>query len=202
MSDKNYDGVIILGRNWRGYPFKKKPVKVEDGSDYLEIQFLAKVNCRVAANMYESGRTKKIIIGTGKTAGKNYRSEALAMKDYILRISDVPKKDILTQEKTLDTYDELREDLKLAHDNDLEKLALVSIDTQLPKCKRFLDNQGIFIDYISCEKNFINNPFNHKWVIDSYHKSCAFKYEWFKEKVLLRFAGPKFTKFLAKILRK
>jgi len=196
---EEYDGVIILGRNWRGYPFKSKVVNGK-----LDLNVLSKVNCLVAADMYEKGQTRKIIIGGGKTAGKKWPSEAKAMKEYISKkYPEIPKKDILIQEKTLDTYDELDEDMKLAKENDLEKLALITIDSQLPRCKKVL---GDSVDYISSEEEIKKRSPHYKRLIKDYRKSPTSKYESFKESVLrvLQKLGLEgnFTKPLAKIIRR
>ncbi len=193
-----YDGIIIMGRSWRGYPFKFRPFR-----NSLDIHPLSKINTIVAADMYLNGLTKKIIFGTGKTAGKKWPSEAKAIKDYILRKNPtIKEEDILIHEKNLDTYEELEKDLELAKENNLEKLAIITVDTQLPRCKKVLGDR---VDYISSEEEIQKKSHHYKNIIGRYHKSLAFKYEYLKECILIglhRIGVSKNTfKYIAKLLR-
>lgn len=196
-----YDGVIIMGRSWSGYPFRHKVVRGK-----LDISVQSKMSCKVAAEMYMSGETKKIIFGTGQSAGKKWPSEAKAMKDYILKeYPEIPDGDILTHERNLDTYEELDEDINLAEQNKLNKLALITVDTQLPRCKKYLEDKGKRLDYFSTEGKFEKLGHHYRGLVTRHKKSLGVKYEKVKEAILrgLQYIGitKKFTKPLAKIMR-
>lgn len=204
---KKYDGVIILGGNWRGYPSKLKPVK-RDGKEILDISLRSKMNCIVAGDMYSRGITDKIIIGTGKTAGRQWPSEAEAMKDYLLRrFPEIEEGDIMLQTRNLDTYEELDEDLKLAREHGLVNLALATVNTQLPRVIKYLEGKGENLDYISSEEEFARIDPRYKKLAIKYSESRWVKYyETFKEYVLrgLQSFGltSRITKPLAKIIRR
>lgn len=205
-NEKKYDGLIILGGNWRGYPYKFKTVKKGMG-ETLDISLRSKMNCITAAEMYKKGLTQKIIIGTGQSAGKKWPSEARAMKDYILKqYKDVPSRDILIHEKTLDTYSEVDEDIKLAGKNHLKNLALATVNTQLPRVKKYLENKGEHLDYISSEEEFKKLGPRYEKLVRGYDESLAVKYyETFKESILRGMQNmgltKKVTKPIAKLIR-
>jgi len=201
FDERKYDGVIILGGNWRGYPLKFKTVK-KGGKEILDISLRSKMNCTTAAEMYRKGLTGKIIIGTGQSAGKKWPSEARAMKDYIIKkYGDVRTEDILTQEKTMETFNELDEDIKLARENGLNRLALVTVNTQMPKCKRYLKKKGENLDYISSEEEFKQLNSKYHRLAEQYAKSPEVRYyERFKEATIGRL--PKqITALLGRLVR-
>ncbi|MFH1452295.1 MAG: YdcF family protein [archaeon] len=207
IGGERYDGVIILGGNWKGYPYKLKPRKRGE-KEFLDISFRSKMNCVTAAEMYKEGLARKIIIGTGQSAGKKWPSEAQAMKNYILRkYKGISREDILTHEKTLDTYDEIDEDLKLARENGLINLVLATVNTQLPRARKYLESKGEHLGYISSEEVFKTLGRQHEKLAEGYAESPAVKYyETFKEFVLrsmqkLGITGG-FTKPLAKLIRR
>jgi len=200
---KKYDGVIILCRNFKGYPFKHKPVRGK-----LDITLAGKMNCVVAAEMYKRGITNKIIFGSGKTCGQEWPSETEGFRNYLSkRYPEIPEKDLLMQEDNLDTYEELDKDIELARSNGLMRLALITINTQLPRCKRYLEKKREHLDYISAEEEFKKLGPHYKILAEKYAESPSVKYyETLKEFILrgLQSIGitGKFTKPLAKIVRK
>ena len=205
--EKKYDGIIILGGNWRGYPYRFKPV-VKGGKEVLDISLRSKINCMAAGEMYKKGLTGKIIIGTGQSAGKKWPSEAQAMKEYILRkYKDVKKENILIQEKTMETFSELDEDIKLARKNGLDRLALMTVNTQLPRCRKYLEERGEKLDYLYSEEEFKKMGRHYAGLQKRFSQSFAVKYyETLKEYILrgLQRAGitKAFTQPLAKVVRR
>jgi len=199
MVEDNYDGVIVVARNWRGYPLRHKPF-----NGRLDIHPLSKINCIVGAEMYLSGRARKIILGTGKTAGEEWPSEASAMRDYMLKKygEEIREEDILIQEKSLESYGELNEDYKLARENGLEKLAVITLNSQLPKSRKILGNK---VDYISSEEEIKKTHPRYERLLRNYQNSWAYKYEMGKESFLsvLHYLGVRawFTKRLARLFR-
>lgn len=157
-----YDGVLILGRNWKGYPWRKTPITQKVGNymgndgrqreNDLPISDGSRINCLAAGNFHLRGLTKKIVVGTGRSA-EDWPSEAEEMRNYILRRfrGKISPEDILEQEHTLETYSELEENIKIAEGNGLTNLALITVRTQLPRCKRHLEKLGKDIDCFNSE---------------------------------------------------
>src|SRR4030042_5924746 len=201
-----YNGVIILGGNWKGYPYKHKPV-IRRGKEKLDIGLRSIINCVAAGEMYCRGETEKIIINGGKTAGKKYPSEAQAMKDYLLKkYKKIKEEDIIIREEAMDTYAEIDGDLEIAKENKLNKLALVTVDTQLPRCKKYLEVLGEQVDYLSSQKEYKKLNPHYERLNKRFTESFAVKYyERFKEFFLrgLQDIGitKQFTKPLAKWIR-
>lgn len=194
-----YDAVIILCRNWRGYPLRHKVSS--DGK--LRLHGASKMNCAVAADMYKRGNVKKIIFGTGKSAGERFPSEAQAMKEHLTEKLKIPEKDILTQEKNLDTYEELDEDFKLAKKNNLNRLVLATVGTQLSRCRKYLGNK---VDEYIVSEDYAESMPNWRRYADKYKESFVARYESVKEFILRRFQDvgitKRFTKPLAKLVRR
>lgn len=203
---EKYDAVVTMGRNWRGYPRKHQIFQI-NGKNFLDLSAPARMNCIVVAEFYRQGKTNYIIFGTGKSAGEKFSSEARAMKDYILKkYPEIPDDRILIHENNLDSYQEIEEDAKIAKERGLEKLALVTIDTQLPKGIRMLRRNGFenVVGYDTFQE-IIKIDSRYEKLVEKYKKSCAEKYERTKEKILrivdiLGFRGW-FFKRIAKFIR-
>lgn len=198
VKEEKFDAVIVMGRNWRGYPVKR--AISEDGT--LRLHSATLMNCSVAADIYRKGKTEKVILATGKTAGKKFNSEAEAMKEYLVKRLKIPEKDILTKHKALDTYTELDDSMKIAKEHELHRLALVTVGTQLPICEKYLGNR--VDEYIASEKYAKSLPVWRRYA-GKYVKSPLAAYEAVKESILglLQDIGltKKFTKPVVKVVR-
>lgn len=187
MKEK-YDAIIIMGRNWRGYPKKHQPfIRHETKEKFLDLSIPAKINCQMAAEFYKQGLAKYIVFGTGKTAGKDWPSEAQAIKNYISRAHpEIPKEKILIHEKNLDSYEEIKQDVHILQEKGLVgKIALITIDTQLPKAIKMFKREGITnVDAYDSLQEISKKSHRHKRIVDNYQKSEAAIYERKKERIL------------------
>lgn len=220
---EKYNAEIILGGNWKGYPGNHKPItrrkgnclgeKEKDESNYLPISNRSRINCLAAIDWYEKGLIEKIIVGTGQSAGKDWPSEAEAMKDYILRHSKIYEEDILTHEDTLETYSEIERNLEIVKENHFGNIVLLTVNTQLLRCKRHLkkleenvdcySSQDIVSEKEDCIESRQRGKNPYPLLVENFANSPGVKYyEKTKEFGLRIFQLFGITKSLTKLLAK
>ena len=102
---------------------------------------------------------------------------------------------------------ELDENLRVASQNGLVNLALMTVDTQIPRCKAYFEKQRRYLDYFSTEEEFSRQNPRYKKLAVKYQDSIGVKYyETFKEFALrglqkLGITG-KFTVPIARLVRR
>jgi uncharacterized SAM-binding protein YcdF (DUF218 family) len=143
-STSNYDAVIALGKNWR------LPIT---GEPRIDLSLESKMTALAAAKLYKDGKVEKIIFSTGKTAGKDkfgndYPPEADEMYKYMRRFyseEEIPSEAVILQNSSFDTAGDAEESGKILKRHGINRPALLTIGTHLPRAKRLFSNYGIKI---------------------------------------------------------
>lgn len=94
--------LVVLGKNWRQSPLCRKKGKEGDINEF-HLSVESKIAALAAAMLYIKGEINKIIFTGGKTAGKDWPSEAEAMRNYLLNFYEINLNDILVEDKSMDT---------------------------------------------------------------------------------------------------
>ncbi len=181
--EQTYDAIIVLGRNWKGYPGKPE---IKDGKVHLSLE--SKMSSLAALMMYEKGLTKKIILCSGKTAGQNFPSEAGAMAEFMRKRSPIPKEAIILEEESLETYGNMENTKALLDKYNLAdgKLALVTVGLHLPRSVNICNFYGLKVDAYPSEEKVKQISEHHKATVERYEKSCFVKRERLREFLLRR----------------
>ncbi|EGZ51328.1 YdcF family protein [Neisseria wadsworthii] len=94
-----------------------------------------------AITLYQSRRVEKLIF-TGGSPKEGYMTEAEVGRRYALK-QGVPKKDILFENTSRDTFQNLQNIRKLLRDNDIDTVILVSDPYHLARARTMAHDLGI-----------------------------------------------------------
>lgn len=144
-TDQPVDALVVLGKNWHqrwkiwGKPQEGTTVRLSEDSMRSTI---------AGAELYLQGKAEKIIFSTGHTIGEAYPAEAEAMKMYLRNFyteEEIPEEDILVEDRSPDTPGNAAEVKKVAKENGLESLEVVTVDYHLPRAITLFENQGLHV---------------------------------------------------------
>lgn len=155
----HFEALIVLGKNWRKVP----DAKMSPDTDRIHLSLESKMTARAALEMYLDGKTDKIILAGGKTAGKDWPSEAQAMADYMTKIyrAHLGQKDrdhskettdemislfnqsLIIEDQSIDTKTNADEVSRILTEHNLNNAALITVGFHLGRAEQNFQEQGI-----------------------------------------------------------
>lgn len=141
--------LIALGLAWRVYSFRNA---TSDGPADAAIVLGAAVwttdvspvfreRINHAINLYQKGRVQKLIF-TGGQGNPNEPTEAAAARDYALQ-SGVPASDILMENKSHNTFENIKNAKKLADTHGIRKVLIVSDPLHMKRAMTMAQDVGL-----------------------------------------------------------
>ncbi len=141
--------LIALGLAWRVYSFRNA---TSDGPADAAVVLGAAVwttdvspvfreRINHAINLYQKGRVKKLIF-TGGQGNPNEPTEAAAARDYALQ-SGVPASDILLENKSHNTFENIKNAKKLADTHGIRKVLIVSDPLHMKRAMTMAQDVGL-----------------------------------------------------------
>ncbi len=144
----DYDAVIILGKNV-GYLGSKN--KIRNSKNYLSPK--SELNVIAGALFLKKNQTKILIFSGGKTAGKNYPSEAEAMRNFLLsKYLDIPVSSIILEDKSFDTKQNAKNSKLIIENNNFKKISFITTNAHIPRSKKLFKKVGLDIKGYSAEE--------------------------------------------------
>ncbi len=196
--------IIALGKNWREYPPNPLPPGWKP-----ELSVESKISAlATGALWHERGCKDKIILSTGKTAGRDCPSEARAMYDFMKdHYFGIPENLITLEEVSIDTVGNAEEVLKILPATILQNVILVTVGYHMPRSKKIFDRvlrkKGYAVYPTESEDVLLRGGTKHWNLVDKFQKSRSRKIEYVKEfilRMILRIDPD--GKMLRKITRK
>ncbi|HSA83853.1 MAG TPA: YdcF family protein [Patescibacteria group bacterium] len=133
------DALIVLGRNiLPGY--NRRTLAAEES----HLSPLSKINALAAGVMYSQKRANVLILSSGHTMGRDFPSEAQAMKTFLLQhFTDIPEGNILLEETSFDTPSNAQEVKTMIADKGFTSLGLLTDDLHLKRATSLFEGQGM-----------------------------------------------------------
>lgn len=146
-----FDAIIVLGCG------------VEKTEGEIDLGLDGTWRTIAAANLYQQGRTKNIILTGGQTAGPDMPSEAQAMAHYLTRnftqeegqLQRIPEDAIHLEEYARDTSTNLAYVKELIEEEGWKHIGIVTNSYHLPRATQLAKNLGISAAPISAEEEII-----------------------------------------------
>lgn len=143
-----YDVLIVLGKNV-GYLGSRKAI--QKSKNYLSRK--SEVNVLAAGILFNQKIASKIIFSGGKTAGKNIPSEAFAMKKFLInKFSNISGKNIILEEVSMDTIQNVIETKKIIEKNKFKNIAVLSTSKHLPRSIMLFRKFGLNPNYFASDE--------------------------------------------------
>lgn len=176
---KKFTYAIALGGNWREYPPKNPP-----GDWHLCLSVEAKMRALSAGEFYRRGLTEKIIFSGGKTAGKNFESEAEAMWKYLhVKFPEIPKEKVILEEDSFNTQGNAKNVARIL-DGVKGVVALITTASHLPRALKIFAEYGISTQGFKTEELFQQHSLRRRKFAAKFLASRRVKFENFKERIL------------------
>ena len=200
-----FETVIALGKNWR------LPIS---GEEQIFLSLESKITTREAAQMVADGSVERIILSTGKTAGKDrngneYPSEAAEMKKELrahFTEEQVPDEKIILQDSSFDTAGDAEEDRKIVDEKGFERIALVTVFPHTIRSSRLFQNYGVNVSKTFDSLSLMEQRGHHyEQFIKEYRRSKKFLKELIVESIgtsLVYTIDPKGNKIVRKMSSK
>lgn len=180
---ESFDAVIVLGKNWRGYPFT--PARSPEEGSRLHLSIESKMSALAAGEMYQAGLTKKLIFSTGKTLGEAWPSQARAMWEFTKKeYPDIPEESVLLEEESWDTTENAEEVKKIMDTNHIDTTALLTVDYHLPRAEKIFRAYGMNVIPVPSEEMLVRRSDHYKKFVENFHNSKIVKEEKLKEAIL------------------
>jgi len=181
-----FDIIIVLGKNWVEYPPNPLPPDWK-----LELSLESKISALAAGEMFIQENTDTIIFSTGKTAGKEWPSEAAAMREFMLEYyPNIPLEKILLEEESIDTVGNAEEVAKMLKEwEECSRIGLVTIGYHLARSVKIFRRAGLKVIPIASE-DLIRCDLRHFSLLKKFESSNARRIEYVKEfilRMILRF---------------
>lgn len=165
-ANKNLDALIVLGKNWKEYPPNPVP---KSWKIHLSIE--SKLTCLAVGEIYKKLKPYKIIFSSGKTAGKDWPSEAEAMWNYTKnRFPNIPNNKIILEEESIDTAGNAEKAYGILQKYKIKHVVLLTISSHLPRSVRIFANYGIKTNGTSSQE-ILRNSKNYKNFVKEYDRS-------------------------------
>lgn len=176
------DAVIVLSRNW-----KRLPRGYESQFGMRQLRIDSKMNAVATAEMLKKGMFEYAIICGGKTAGNQYQSESVAMKNYINHTyGNEFERRILLDELSFDTPDNAEKARDVLKGYKFDNLSLLTVKAHLPRAVRIFRHYGMEVRGLSSEDILAEKSEHHARFVRSYKGSCFNCFEHLKEMAILR----------------
>lgn len=148
LMDKNYDALVVLGKNI-GVGWTRKRIKKT--KNFLSAR--SELNITTAALLYKKEFFKKLILSGGKTSGKDFPSEAEAMKRFLSNeFPEIPASSIILEENSLDTQQNAIETKKNIREQNLKNVAILTTSAHVPRTRMHFKRQGLNLEILSSDK--------------------------------------------------
>lgn len=145
---EHFDAIVVLGKNI-GVDYPRARIRQTKG--YLSPH--SKLNVLAAGDLYAAGTTDRIIFSSGHTSGKNYPSEADAMKRFLLeRFPEIPEEAIILEENSLDTWENAKEVKKVIKQNRFESVGLLTVEFHLERAAFLFASERIYAIPLSTDR--------------------------------------------------
>lgn len=137
------DALIVFGEG----PVKKDQIDTHIG---WGLPVGAKARCIAAAELFNKGQIREIILTGGKTGGENYPSEAELMKRYLVNKFNIPEIALVLEDKSTNTIENFAHVLNLVDSNkdQYQNLSFLSAGFHLARveklAKKFLTEGNKF----------------------------------------------------------
>jgi uncharacterized SAM-binding protein YcdF (DUF218 family) len=173
--------LVVLGKNWRGYPPRTRPAGWR-----LRLSLESKISALAAGHLFLSGRTDTILIASGKTAGRDWPSEADAMRRYLARrFPGIPETAVRLEDASLDTADNARLVAALLRASAPRSIALLTVGFHLPRSLRLFSTHGLAVERgVAAEDVVAQRSARHRAFIARYLASRRVRTERVKEALL------------------
>lgn len=175
--------LVVLGKNWRGYPPRTRPAGWR-----LRLSLESKLSALAAGHLFLSGRTDTILIASGKTAGRDWPSEADAMRRYLARrFPGIPEAAVRLEDASLDTADNARlvAALLRASASAPRSITLLTVGFHLPRSRRLFSTHGLAVEQgVAAEDVVAQRSARHRAFIARYLASRRVRTERVKEALL------------------
>lgn len=137
-----YDALVVLGKNigvgWTRNRIRKTKHFL---SDRAELSVMA------GGTLFQTGNFDKIIFSAGKTAGKNYPSEAEAMSKFLLlHFPDIPKDKIILEDISRDTLENASEVKKIADKLEIKSMLILTTPEHVMRSKMLFKKEGMDVE--------------------------------------------------------
>lgn len=143
-----YDAVIVLGKNV-GYFGSKN--KIRKSKNFLSRK--SEVNVFAAGLIVKNNISDKLIFCGGKTAGKDYPSEAEAMKRFLLeKFPEISEDSLLLEEESMDTKQNAEFSKKIIEANEFSNIAFLTTSSHIPRSKKLFKKAGLILDSLSSQE--------------------------------------------------
>jgi uncharacterized SAM-binding protein YcdF (DUF218 family) len=181
---EHFDALVVLGKNWRQYP--PHPTAEQSESFNLRLSIESKISALAAGEMFESGLIDKIIFSGGKTAGKQYPSEAEEMMKYMKeKYPDIADELVLLEKESIDTADNAERIAELLKENPtLHKIALMTVGFHLARAEKLFEEFGIETTGFPSEEELKKRSPHYEQFVTSYLKSGRVKFKERKEAIV------------------
>lgn len=136
------EALIALGHNM---PLIGGKAEIRNGPEHVSFESIA--IALAAGYLYEAKFTPLIIFSTGKTAGRDFPSEAQAMRDYLLaKFPHIPADSTMLEEKSKNTKENAIECANITQRYGFKRLALMSIGVHVKNAARLFERHGLPIN--------------------------------------------------------
>lgn len=128
VSDREFDVLVVLGKNWR--------------RDRSALSVDSKMNALAVGELYCRNEAAAIIFSGGQTAGAEKPSEAAAMHAFFRRFfspADVPAEVVILEERSIDTADNAARVRALLQARGLTGVGLLTTRRHLPAARRIFE---------------------------------------------------------------
>jgi len=106
--------------------------------------------CIRAAELYHNGSPCPIVVSGGKVnLSRHGVADAHLMKDFLIKM-DIPKKDIIVEDKSMDTYENASESFRLLKLRRITRIVLVTDAIHLFRASICFRNQGFEVFPAGC----------------------------------------------------
>lgn len=161
------DAAVVLGAAAWG----KKPSPV----------FRERINHAIA--LYQSQRVGKLIF-TGGTPKEGYMTEAEVGRLYALK-QGVPKKDILFENTSRDTFQNLQNIRKILRDNDIDTVILVSDPYHLARARTIAHDLGIdAVTSATPTSRFTEEGKRRRFLMQETYALFSYRWNYWSERIL------------------
>ena len=175
-----FDAIIVLGAG------------IQEKNNGVEPMFDGKMRTIAAAEAFRQRLAPFLVFSGGKTAGEQLPSEARVMSDFLKRkyknesdsFTEIPTDQIVLEEKSKNTAENLENILKLIKERGWQKVAFLTNDYHLPRVQELAHNYGIDAQELSAEDELEQRDPRFQRVIDKYYESSEIKAAERKEKIL------------------
>ena len=168
---------IILGKNWKCYPPKNHKVDF-----IIELSVESKLSALAAGQLYILGMADVLLFSGGKTAGKEWPSEAMAMWHYTKNnFKNIPNEAVMLEEKSFDTDGNAVEVKKILDGMNSENILLLAIGYHLPRSEKIFKHFGIEFTSFTSEEIVKKYLPEHNNLLNEFRKSFRVKIELVRE---------------------